>query len=142
MQILEDGQISGLNGVLLGVAGEHGIPGSALLGEMPHMFAQLPFPKASLGVLEVFARFAEIPLDTAELGEQSQEMERRLEEILAQIEQNFAGPENAGDDEDEAEEDWTVPEEDVAAEQLSPADNAPSSGCSTRPNTTRRKPTC
>ena len=55
LEILEDGHIGGLNGVLLGVAAERGLHGACLLGEMPHMFAQLPFPKASLAVLKAFA---------------------------------------------------------------------------------------
>lgn len=118
----EDGQINGLNGLLLAVAGEHGIPGVALLGEMPQIFAQLPFPKAALGVLEVFTRTAKLPLDLSELAEQSQEVERRLEEMMSQIELNLAGPENAIEEGDE-EEDWSVPDEEVAAESLSPADN-------------------
>ena len=44
--VLRHGQISGLNGVLLSAALEAGIEGACLLGEMPHMFAQLPYPKA------------------------------------------------------------------------------------------------
>ena len=60
LEILEDGQIGGLNGVLLGVAAESGLRGACLLGEMPHIFAQLPFPKASLAVLEAFSTIANI----------------------------------------------------------------------------------
>src|SRR5262249_40404606 len=41
LEILEDGQIGGLNGVLLGVAAESKLHGACLLGEMPHIFAQL-----------------------------------------------------------------------------------------------------
>jgi len=33
--------------VLLGAAAESKLRGDCLLGEMPRMFAQLPFPKAS-----------------------------------------------------------------------------------------------
>src|SRR5262245_11235467 len=47
LELLHDGQIGGLNGVLLGAASEAGMPGICLLGEMPHIFSQLPFPKAS-----------------------------------------------------------------------------------------------
>ena len=48
LELLEDGHIGGLNGVLLGAAADGGLRGTCLLGEMPHIFAQLPFPKASL----------------------------------------------------------------------------------------------
>lgn len=84
--LLEDGNISGLNGVLLGAAAEAGLSGTCLLGEMPHIFAQFPFPKASLAVLEVFKTIAGIEIDTGELEEQSRTMERHLGEILAHVE--------------------------------------------------------
>jgi proteasome assembly chaperone (PAC2) family protein len=44
---LKDGHIGGLNGILAAVAAESGLPGTCLLGEMPHVFTQLPYPKAS-----------------------------------------------------------------------------------------------
>jgi uncharacterized protein len=90
LEILEDGHISGLNGVLLGVAAESGLRGGCLLGEMPHIFAQLPFPKASLAVLKVFTTIADIQLDFTELSEQAQAMEQQLGQLLAQVEQAFA----------------------------------------------------
>lgn len=87
LDVIEDGQISGLNGVLLGAAAEAGLRGACLLGEMPQVFAQLPFPKASRAVLEAFATIAGIEVDLAELTEQAEEMEQRLIELLAQMEQ-------------------------------------------------------
>ena len=71
LELVEEGQISGLNGVLLGVAADAGLPGACLLGEMPHLFAQLPFPKASLAVLEVFTTMTGIEVDFTELAEQA-----------------------------------------------------------------------
>ena len=54
---------------------------------MPHVFAQLPFPKASLAVLEVFTTIAGIEIDLAELSEQAKDMEQQLGELLARVEQ-------------------------------------------------------
>lgn len=87
--ILETGQISGLNGVLLGVAAEMDLHGVCLLGEMPHLFAQFPFPAASLSVLKAFGKMAQIEIDLEELSEQAQEMGKRLGEILAQVEEKI-----------------------------------------------------
>jgi proteasome assembly chaperone (PAC2) family protein len=87
LEIVDDGHIGGLNGVLLGAAAEAGVRGACLLGEMPHIFAQLPFPKASQAVLEAFGRISGITVDLAELAEQAAEMEQRLGELLAQMEQ-------------------------------------------------------
>lgn len=89
LHILENGQISGLNGVLLGAAAEAGLRGACLLGEMPHIFAQLPFPKASLAILEVFTTIAGIEVDLTELAEQAQAMEQQLERLLTQMEQAY-----------------------------------------------------
>jgi proteasome assembly chaperone (PAC2) family protein len=89
LEILEDGHIGGLNGVLLGVAAEQGLPGACLLGEMPQIFAQLPFPKASLAVLEVFTTIANVEIDFAEMSEQSRDMEQRLGELLEQVERTY-----------------------------------------------------
>ena len=87
-RVLEDGHIGGLNGVLLGVAAESGLHGACLLGEMPHMFAQLPFPKASLAVLKAFAAIAGIRMDYTEITEQAKHMDKELGKFLGQMEAN------------------------------------------------------
>jgi len=89
LEILEDGHIGGLNGVLLGAAAEEGLRGACLLGEMPHLFSQLPFPKASLAILEVFTTITGIELDFTELSEQARITEQQLGEVLAQVEQTY-----------------------------------------------------
>lgn len=86
LEPLNDGQIGGLNGVLLGVAADCDLRGACLLGEIPHIFAQFPFPKAALGVLEAFTTLAGIELDFTELHEQADIVEQKLGELLAQVE--------------------------------------------------------
>ena len=85
LEILEDGHIGGLNGVLLGAAAEAGMRGACLLGEMPHIFAQLPFPKASLAVLNVFTEMANLNIDFSELTEQADAMDQKLGELLESV---------------------------------------------------------
>ena len=89
LEILEDGQIGGLNGVLLGAAAECELRGACLLGEMPHIFTQFPYPKASLVILEVFAQIAGIEIDLTELTEQVGDMEQKLGALLVQMKQAF-----------------------------------------------------
>jgi predicted ATP-grasp superfamily ATP-dependent carboligase len=89
LELLQDGHIGGLNGVLLGAAAENGLHGACLLGEMPHVFSQLPFPKASLAILEVFSTMTGIEIDFAELAEQAKAMEEQLGEILSRVEQEY-----------------------------------------------------
>lgn len=100
LEVLEDGHIGGLNGVLLGAAAEGGLRGACLLGEMPHLFAQLPFPKASLAILEVFRTIAGIEIDFAELAEQARAMEEQLGDLLARVERAY-GAEPSAEEEEE-----------------------------------------
>jgi len=89
VEILEDGQIGGLNGVLLGVGAEEGLPGICLLGEMPHIFSQLPFPKASLSILQIFTALAGMKLDFTALTEQANAMDQHLGELLTKVEKAY-----------------------------------------------------
>jgi len=92
LELLEDGHIGGLNGVLLSAAAEADLRGACFLGEMPHIFAQLPFPKASLAILEVFTTIADIDLDLGELGEQAKAVEEQLGQLLARVEEQYGRP--------------------------------------------------
>ena len=85
LEILVEGRIGGLNGVLLGVAAECGMESACLLGEMPSGFIQLPFPKASLAVLNVFTTMTGIEVDVEELDEQARATEHRLAELLERM---------------------------------------------------------
>jgi len=70
------GRITGLNGVLLAAASELGLSGVGLLGEMPALAHQLPYPSASAAVLRAFASMADMPLNLSELesyGRRTQE---------------------------------------------------------------------
>jgi hypothetical protein len=89
LEILAEGHISGLNGILLGAAADANLSGACLLGEMPHLFAQLPFPAGSLAVLKVFIKMAGIEVDLTELSEQAEAMGQKLGEILENLEQTM-----------------------------------------------------
>jgi predicted ATP-grasp superfamily ATP-dependent carboligase len=86
LTILKEGQISGLNGVLPGVAAEAGLRSVCLLGEMPQLFPQFPYPKGSQAVLEVFAEIAGIDLDLSGLEKQSAAMEKQLTDLIEDVE--------------------------------------------------------
>jgi hypothetical protein len=86
--------------VLLGAAAEAKLPGACLLGEMPHVFTQFPFPKASLAILEAFSTMSGVELDLTELSEQANVMEEQLGDLLARVEQRM-GEQPDEDDNDE-----------------------------------------
>jgi proteasome assembly chaperone (PAC2) family protein len=118
LKILEDGNIGGLNGVLLGAAATAGLRGSCFLGEMPQVFAQVPFPKASLAILKAFTALTGVEVDLEELAEQSQTVEEQLGELLQRVEQQYgqqpgSGEESEEDDEDEG---GFTPDEEEGAE--------------------------
>jgi proteasome assembly chaperone (PAC2) family protein len=105
LHVLEDGHIGGLNGVLLGVAGEEHLRGVCLLGEMPSLFHQLPFPKASLAVLRIFVQIAGLEVDMQELTEQAEVSEKQLSELLEQMQRAASEAQTEEDEEmDEPEE--------------------------------------
>lgn len=120
LEVLENGQISGLNGVLLGLAAEEELRGACLLGEMPHIFSPIPFPKASLAILEVFTTISGLDLDLTELGEQARLSEEQLGELLAQMGQAYGSREPAEEETPgpPAEEERLVPADQERIEQL------------------------
>ena len=77
------GTITGLNGLLLGVARESGLPGICLLGEIPVYIAQfpVPYPKASKSILEVLTANLGLTIDLSKLDEQAQEVEQNIERL-------------------------------------------------------------
>lgn len=77
------GNITGLNGLLLGVARSRGIRGTCLLGEIPVYISGLltPYPKASRAILEVFEHIFGITPDLSHLDT----LEREVEQNIAQF---------------------------------------------------------
>lgn len=103
--VFESGNISGLNGVMLGLSAVNGMPGGCLLGEIPHMFSQIPFPKATLAVLEIFSAMTGIRIDLEELRDHAKTVEETLEGFLVRIE----GGDESRDHADETPEDGDRP---------------------------------
>jgi proteasome assembly chaperone (PAC2) family protein len=61
----DHGSISGLNGLLLGLAKKRGFEAICLMGEVPDYLsaAPFPYPKASKSVLEVFTKILGVDID-------------------------------------------------------------------------------
>lgn len=82
---LENGQISGMNGVFLGAALEAGLSGTCLLGEIPASLLHVPFPRASIAVLDVFLKLACVSVDLTDLREQADEVDRQIAALVEQF---------------------------------------------------------
>lgn len=82
LQIMPEGQISGLNGLLLGIAKQRKIPGICLLGELPLYTIQVENPKASQAVLEILTAILGIKIDYSELEHYAQRLEKEIENLF------------------------------------------------------------
>jgi hypothetical protein len=71
------GQIIGISGILLGLGGMEGIPGTCLMGETSGFYLDPNSAKAVLGVL---SRLLKIEIDVSRLAERAREAERRVVE--------------------------------------------------------------
>ena len=97
---LSEGQISGMNGLFLGVAKTLGIQGFCLLGEVPLYTIQIENPKASCAVLEALSRVLAIKVDLAPLTEQVHMMEGEINKLLDYLKVGSQGaPPPIGEDE-------------------------------------------
>lgn len=77
-------QISGLNGLLLGVAKERDIEGVCLLGEVPMYATRIENPMAALAVLRVLSKMLGIEIDMDELAQLAMETKEKLKEVAAE----------------------------------------------------------
>jgi hypothetical protein len=85
------GYITGLNGLLLGVAKQRGFEGICLMGEIPIYLQGLPitYPKASRSVLEVFCDVLGIDIDLGQFDKIVQKAEKNIEKFYSQIPQDM-----------------------------------------------------
>jgi len=80
--ILSEGQISGMNGLFLGIAKQEGLEGACLLGDIPLYTIQIENPKASLAVIEALSKILGIQVDLSNLVEQAHIMEDEINKLL------------------------------------------------------------
>lgn len=87
---LSEGQIAGLNGVLLGAAADRGLTGVCLLGEIPFFAAGVPNPKAAKAVLDAFTALAGIELELSELTRHAETVDEALLGLLEKMKEQAA----------------------------------------------------
>ena len=118
VEVLAEGEISGLNGVFLSAAAAAGVEGVCLLGEFPYFASAIPNPKASSAVLRVFSELSGIEIDLEEIDVQAEVVEQRLIEHLTQL-QHAARIQLSGGEppaEGDVPESWPEPDDELAAE--------------------------
>ncbi len=79
------GTISGLNGLMLGIAQKRGLEAICLMGEIPYYLQWIPllYPRASQSVLEVLTRILNIKIDFTLLNQYVEKMERNIEDLIS-----------------------------------------------------------
>lgn len=82
VKAMPTGQISGLNGLILGVAKEFQIDGICLLGEIPLYTIQIENPYASIAILSVLSGILNIPVDLSDLYKHAQKMNQEVEQLV------------------------------------------------------------
>lgn len=85
----ENLQISGLNGLLLGVAKERNQEGLCLLGEVPTYFSRMPNPIAALSIVKTLAKMLEIEVDTFELAQQASEVKEKMKQMASEAMEEY-----------------------------------------------------
>ncbi|MGD2066020.1 MAG: PAC2 family protein [Candidatus Bathyarchaeota archaeon] len=74
-----DGRITGLNGLLIGVAQQRDIEGITLLGEIRYL--DIPQPRSAQAVLNTLNKILGIKIDTSDLEHQAEEIEQKIEKL-------------------------------------------------------------
>ncbi len=82
---LQEGSISGLNGLLLGLAHSRGIPAACFLATMPQYAVETPNPKASRALVTVFQRILNTSVDMTEINRQVEEADRLMGEFEERV---------------------------------------------------------
>lgn len=82
---LQEGRISGLNGLLLGLAKARGIPAACFLATMPQYAIEAPNPKSSKAIIEVFERILNTKVDMTELEEKIKKTDQMMEEFEKRV---------------------------------------------------------
>jgi proteasome assembly chaperone (PAC2) family protein len=82
LKAMPTGQISGLNGLILGAAKEQGLEGACLLAEIPLYTIQIENPLASMAVLEVLSKILGVKVDFADLKKHADQMSEEIEHLI------------------------------------------------------------
>ncbi len=83
--LMKDGGISGMNGLLIGMAALRGLDGACLLGETSGFVVDAG---ASESVLEVLSKAVGFPIDTSKLKKKAEETQKVIGQLQAMSEQS------------------------------------------------------
>jgi hypothetical protein len=82
---LPSGQISGLNGIILGVGKKKKISGFCLLGEIPFYMVQIENPKATAGILQILSKYFKLNLNIDSIIQRSKFIEEEIDKLISYL---------------------------------------------------------
>jgi uncharacterized protein (TIGR00162 family) len=83
--LMKDGGITGMNGLLIGIATLHGLSGACLLGETSGYVIDAGASKA---ILEILASVIGVPIDVSSLKEKAEETQKLIGQLQTMAEQS------------------------------------------------------
>jgi len=83
------GMISGLSGLVLGIAASRHIEAACLVATIPSYAAGLNYPKGSLAIVKTFSRILDISIDTNDLERDVDESELEFEDVEERLRNLF-----------------------------------------------------
>ena len=92
LKMMTQGEISGMNGLFLGLAKKEGFSGFCLLGEIPIYTIQIENPKANLAILERLKMILNIPLDLGDLEVQTRFIEGEINKLVGYLKEGIGLP--------------------------------------------------
>jgi uncharacterized protein (TIGR00162 family) len=83
--LMKEGGITGMNGLIIGMAAVHGLAGGCLLGETSGYVLDAGASKA---VLDVLSKLIDVPIDTTSLTEKAEETQRLISQLQTMADQS------------------------------------------------------
>lgn len=93
-KVLKKGHVSGLNGIILGVAKHRGIKGACILAEIPFYTVQIENPKAIAAILELVASYFQIKVNISSVWKRAKFIEKEIDKLISYLkgETKLEGP--------------------------------------------------
>ena len=85
VKVLNEGQISGLNGIVVGIAKQKGLKGACLLGEIPFYTVQIENPRACANILKVVNENLKLNLNLSPLEQRAKFIEEEIDKLISYL---------------------------------------------------------
>lgn len=90
VNLMESGHISGLNGLIIGLAAKRNIEAVCLLATMPQYSISLPNPRASFAIIETLRRMLSFEVDLTGLEKNIRQMDEQMAIIEERVKDVFS----------------------------------------------------